>query len=134
MDENIFKDSKKLKRINFSSNKIHSFPIRLLQGQKDLEEVWLSNNQITVLNDNIFIDCKKLKIINFGDSNGGNLIEKLPKNLFFGLTLLEIVYFGNNQITELDENLFKDSKKLKKISFQVDFYKVKKILQGQNLF
>ena len=92
----------RLKNLWLNNNQISVLPLDLL-GTFSLEYLNLSYNKISILPPDIFNNVKmSLKFLDISN----NQISVLPHGMFTKLNRLEELYLSNNQIQELQPNIF----------------------------
>ncbi|CAF0933282.1 unnamed protein product, partial [Brachionus calyciflorus] len=130
LPDNIFKDCKNLKEINLSYNSITKLPESLLDGLSKLVTLNLGHNNIEYIPKEFFNGLYNLEIIDFSK----NSIDDIS-NLFRYELNLSFIYFDDNRIKNLEENVFDQLKRLKKVSFQNNSIDTlsNKIFNNQNI-
>lgn len=121
-----------LKLLTLNNNRISSFAYRALRGLDNLEELWLSTNQlvyiprglptnlkklnqefnqVTELESRLFSEDSMLRSLILENNN----IATIHADALHGLQWLEEVNLQGNMISEIQTNTFKDLPHLKKI-------------------
>jgi hypothetical protein len=100
-----------LKTLDISQNKLNSenFPLNLFDNLKNLENLFLDNNEISNLEENIFWNLKRL--ITLGLSS--NKLEFIHSNLFINLKDLKDLNLKENCLRTLKRDIFSSQANLK---------------------
>ena len=101
----------RVKKLSVSGRQIASLQAHDFSGLVSLEELYLSDNNLTDLPEGIFQELNKLKQL----SLAGNSLTSLPQGIFEGLTRLEVLWLGGNPLTSLPERIFKEVGTLKQL-------------------
>lgn len=91
------------------------------QSLENLIDLWIANNEITILDYDSLKDLKQLKNFTLQDNNK---LEILPRNLFRNNLLLESVYLNRNSLKTIDESTFVTNEKLIDVWLQMNELKV----------
>ena len=95
IDENLFGNLSRLIKLNFSNNKLQTFPSSI-RNMINLQELYLDKNELrNIPNELTFL--KYLKKLNIG----WNKIQIIQPNFFNNLISLEELYCNNNLITNI---------------------------------
>ena len=111
-----FLNLKKLKILNLADNQLEFIRKPLFKGLTSLTQLILHRNKLRKIEDNVFRfdndhTLENHTLIKLDLS--ANLIGKLEKNIFNGLTCLEDLHLYSNQIQSIEELCFQDLKQLK---------------------
>lgn len=112
LDQNAFKNCKKLERLHLAVNNIREIPENLLIENTKLQVIKFSKNQLTTLPEDTFATLIDLRLLYLYD----NKITNLPKNLFKSNSLLRSLYLSGNQLTTFDSTLFQNLVNLERLS------------------
>ncbi len=91
-----------LEEIYISRNQIKQICPNLFDGFAKLKDIVFDNNQIIEIPSNLFTGLNNLKLIDFS----GNRIKEIPQDSFAELVNLKNIYFNDNQIEEIHPNTF----------------------------
>lgn len=116
----LLRNTVKLRRINFSNNKLSILHPDVLQDLQNLTFLDLSGNELEILPDRLFQNNVKLETI-FLHSNK---LKILHRDLFQMTHNLIIIYLYDNELENLPDGLFRNNIKLAKISLQMNFIKI----------
>ena len=100
-------------KLNLKNNHLSNLDFLDTDGLENLEILFLSCNQITVLKKGTFSKFKKLKRLSLSN----NLIEELVPGIFKGLDCLELLDIRSNRfnVESIDKKVFEALKCLKKL-------------------
>jgi hypothetical protein len=115
-DTAMFKDLRKLKKLNLYGNKIDDigFVSNGFLRLESLEELILKCNQVNKLDPNSFQHLSKLKKLNLA----GNQMYFINANAFKGLDNLEELDLKLNRLCAVNSAVFEDLHKLKKLNLK----------------
>lgn len=133
---NVFRENRKLKKLNLYGNNLVEVDKDLLKSQTELEVIDLSNNPINVLARDFFkhnLKLKEIRLAGIGLSQvepdllenlvdlekidlSRNRLERLPNNFFITNINLREINIRGNVLSELDQNLLAHLKELRKFN------------------
>ncbi|KAJ6633880.1 Slit like 2 protein [Pseudolycoriella hygida] len=97
----IFKDQPSLKYINLSYNRISSIHSEAFSGLQKLEQLILSDNQLTEIGNAVFAPLIQMKHLQLDT----NKIEKIQSGSFSHLNNLRHLILHNNELLEFDSSI-----------------------------
>lgn len=110
---NLFNGSKNLKHIDLSSNLFkESLPEGLLSNVIQLENISISNCNLSQIHELFFFNCPNLKNINLQRNN----LTSLPENIFQNNLMLKEINLNANFLNQLPITLFPNQMHLEKFS------------------
>ena len=112
MDEALFIENLELNELSLLYNQLTTLPANVLKNQRKLLRLGLSVNKISDLPENVFDSLENLDFMGLY----GNQIKSLRVGWFEKLEKLTRLNLDSNQIEELPEGVFRSLKKLEKIS------------------
>lgn len=116
-----FKDAKELKELNVTHNEIQTLSPNVFIYASNIEVIDLSDNRITDMSDYSFDNIPKLKILILSN----NLIKVF--DFHTGPLNLQVLMIGNNSLTNLDENLLRQSIFLTELSINDNKLNISKL-------
>lgn len=109
IEDEAFKENKKLIVINLSDNNLSKINKKTFHGNLDeLEDLKLNYNRIDFIESGAFDDCPKLEMIDLSY----NCLQKLSSDLFRKSSGLKFAHFTDNAITELAHDVFNSKTEL----------------------
>nr|CAD7255831.1 unnamed protein product [Timema shepardi] len=121
----LFKYFKPSHSLNLSHNMINTIPCNLLEGNSNLREMYLNNNNITSLCDDMLQPSKRfLAIIDLSF----NKLDSVPPKLFQNLTSLISLNISHNNLTSLSLGLFDNFKYF--LNLDLSYNKIKSLPLG----
>ncbi|XP_033117948.1 relaxin receptor 2-like, partial [Anneissia japonica] len=110
--ENDFTKLQKLKRLDLSENKLGDLVFNTIGQMKQLKELILDDNLLTLAGNNVFISLENIELL----SLSGNQIEDVPP--LRGLEELQKLYLSNNFIQTINGSTFNNLYKLEELYLQ----------------
>ncbi len=101
-----------LQELNLSNNQLTNLPAGIFTGLTNLQKLYLGGNQLTNLPAGIFTGLTNLQILSLYN----NQLTNLPAGIFTGLTNLQKLYLYKNQLTTLPAGIFTGLTNLQKLS------------------
>ena len=108
-----FKFCEMLTEINFSQNRLEYLNREIFNGLTSLKSIDFSQNKLKSLDYELFKYCEKLKKMDFSH----NQIQRLDTELLKPCESLKLINFSRNRIEHLEEIFFDSCKNLKEINF-----------------
>ena len=102
MPEDVFGGLTSLQNLYLSQNQLTSLPDGIFSDLTSLRYLDLWQNRLTSLPEDVFSGLTSLQDLNLS----GNRLTSLPKDVFSDLTSLEILELQENQLTSLPEGVF----------------------------
>ena len=93
-----------------------------------MEELNLSKNRFTTLNEDVFVGLTNLRVLDLSF----NLLTDLQPNIFKGLTILSSLNLEMNRIQTLHANLFSSTPQLKSLTLSYNLELGKNLLQSRD--
>lgn len=102
-----------LQELLLSTNTIEEIDADAFVGLEQLKELFLTDNEFTLILPGTFRDLKRLEYLNLGY----NQLTELNDDIFFGLESLKEIYLFWNKFTTLEADTFKNLPSLELLSF-----------------